>query len=443
VTNPELRRHAWLELDRHRLVVVPAVLAALVVLVLATAEQPALPIAHGALTVFAVATIGWGALRAYASVVDEVRDRTWDFQRMAAVEPQSLALGKVLGAPLLAWYIGGWCLLAYLVAGLVAGVDQIPATLVGAVAIALLVHSLGVAMSALVARTPVAARSRRFSGLLAFLAMIYLLPALIAIGWGGDQPDPRVHWWLLRQLPMRTFIALSAVLFAAWAFFAAWRAMARELREPAWWWGWPAFAAFAAFWFAGLSGPGFPAPRLHDVIGLAAAILCGALYLGLSLDPLTPVGWTRLKRVADEPGVAWHRRLPLWLTHGLLATALALLAFILATAAGPLRGTGPVPAMILAVTLMALRDAAIVTCFTLASRARHPVGRAAFYILLADVLAPLLLNAIGQRELAWAVFPLLAIGESTLVPVLGMAVQAAIAAGALAWLVRRRRVGGG
>ena len=112
--NPELRRYAWLELSLHRLVVVPLVIAALATLMLLGATKPAEPLAFTALGLFMLATVVWGSLRTIASVTEEVRERTWDFQRMAAVPPLQLALGKMLGAPLLYWYIGFWALLVLL-----------------------------------------------------------------------------------------------------------------------------------------------------------------------------------------------------------------------------------------------------------------------------------------------------------------------------------------
>ena len=83
------------------------------------------------------------------------------------------------------------------------------------------------------------------------------------------------------------FVAFSAVLFAAWALFAAWRSMARELREPPWWWGWPAFAAFCAIWAAGIHGPAMRQLGATESVAIASVVLVFATYLGLALDPFT------------------------------------------------------------------------------------------------------------------------------------------------------------
>ena len=40
-----------------------------------------------------------GQAGAFVGDLDEVRERTWDFQRMSALTPAQFAFGKVLGAP--------------------------------------------------------------------------------------------------------------------------------------------------------------------------------------------------------------------------------------------------------------------------------------------------------------------------------------------------------
>ena len=445
MNDAELRRHAWLDLGLHRLVAVPLVLSVLAGMVIALADDAAETLASASLIVFGVVTIGWGAMRAYASVVEEVQERTWDFQRMSALDPRALAWGKVFGAPVLAWYVGLWCLGVYAVAGTAARVPNVVATLVFAVSLAVLLHALGVATSALAARTAVAQRSRRLAGVAMLIGGVWMLPMLFALGAAGSSQDTVVHWWLLHGWPLRRFAALTALLFALWAMFAAWRAMARELREPAWWWGWPAFAAFTAFWWAGLSTPATPAPGLPEVLSLASLVLCAGAYLGLLLDPLTGVSWARLRRIATQSGAPWHRRLPLWLHHALMALAVALLA-LLATLLPS--GSGPrlvprnvewmVPATVLAIALMLLRDAAVVTCFTLTSRVRRPLSLALFYIVLADALLPAFLMAMDLQGAAQAVFPFWAMEHGPALPAVGMAVHLAIALAVLAWRARGR-----
>jgi hypothetical protein len=429
--NPELRRYAWLELGLHRLLLVPLVLGALAAIPLATLEQPATGLAWGAFWAFVVLTAGWGSLRALASVADEVRDRTWDFQRMAALTPAALAFGKVFGAPLFQWYAGAWCLGVLAAAGLAAGVPSLGSLLLGLVAATVLMHALGVAISTAGARTSVAQSVRRAVGLLLVLGLLQALP----LGLMLQRMDPGafVRWWGWRS-GLEAFVAASLVAFAAWALLAAWRAMLRELQEPARAWPWPAFAAFAAIWWAGLSTPTRDRPSAGDALALASLVLALGAYVAVLLEPLTRVALGRMERAWRSRSARWQPRWPAWALHGLAAVAAGGLALA--------AGSETKPALALAVGCMALRDAAVVGCFALGSGARSPVARAVFYIALADLLVPAVAAALGWTALGRAVFPLLAIGEQPALAVGGMAAHALLACIALAvWIRRARRAG--
>src|SRR6201999_1389879 len=55
----------------------------------------------------------WGGHKAADSVLDEVNDNTWDFQKLSALSPWSLAFGKLFGSSIYCWYGG---LIAFAVA---------------------------------------------------------------------------------------------------------------------------------------------------------------------------------------------------------------------------------------------------------------------------------------------------------------------------------------
>lgn len=426
--NPELRRYAWLELGGHRLLTGPLVLGALAVIPLASSDAPAQPLAWGAFWLFLLLTVGWGSLRALASVTDEVRDRTWDFQRMAAFTPAALALGKVFGAPLYQWYLGLWCLAALAAAGTVAGLRALGSLLVGIVAAAVLLHALGVALSTAGARARMGERTRRAGGVLLVLGLLQSLP-MAALLWRKD--PGAVRWWGW-GLPAETFAAASLLLFAGWAVLAACRAMLRELQEPARPWPWPAFAAVLALWWAGLSTPTHDRPGFGSAAGVAAWVLALATYVACLMDPLTRVGLARMARAWQPQASRWQARAPAWLLHAGLAVAAGALAFLGA------RGD-TLAAFALPVALMALRDAAVVSCFALASSSRSPVGRAVFYIALADLLVPTLALAVHLPALAQAAFPLWGMVQEPARAAWGMGLHAIVACAVLAFFVVRAR----
>ena len=99
--NAELRRYVWLELTTFRLIATPVIVAIVVFLIVASVgEAPWDIIASASLAAYSLCVFIVGSARAFSSVTEEVRDRTWDFQRMSALPPWSLAVGKIVGAPL-------------------------------------------------------------------------------------------------------------------------------------------------------------------------------------------------------------------------------------------------------------------------------------------------------------------------------------------------------
>ena len=112
--NPELRRNLWLELTVHRLMAVPVALGLLFALVYKLSGPDwAGPLATTAVSLF-IALALWGGVQAGDAVHGEVRARTWDGQRMSAIEPWAMTWGKLAGAPSFAWYGGALCMVAYL-----------------------------------------------------------------------------------------------------------------------------------------------------------------------------------------------------------------------------------------------------------------------------------------------------------------------------------------
>ncbi|HEX5336921.1 MAG TPA: hypothetical protein VFW53_00610, partial [Gallionella sp.] len=110
--NPELKRNLWLSFSAARLIAMPAILA-LTFLSIYLSEEQAL-IDHfmytAAVSLFVFIVWLWGAGNASASITDEIRNKTWDQQRMSALEPWTMAWGKLFGATAFNWYGGLICL---------------------------------------------------------------------------------------------------------------------------------------------------------------------------------------------------------------------------------------------------------------------------------------------------------------------------------------------
>jgi hypothetical protein len=113
--NPEFRRNLWLELTPSRLVGMPLVLGIFFFLAYTMDDkQYGDSVASTALILFGLLAFLWGIRLASETLISEIRDHTWDSQRMSVIGPWSMTWGKLLGSTIYPWYGSLICLFVYL-----------------------------------------------------------------------------------------------------------------------------------------------------------------------------------------------------------------------------------------------------------------------------------------------------------------------------------------
>ncbi len=244
--NPELRRHLWLEFSAHRLIATPVLIALVALLVLALSDGSALKaIAIAGGYGFLVLVMLWGTHNAAESVLEEVRNRTWDTQRMSSIAPWTMTWGKLAGATAFTWYGGAICLALFVFAGVgrldIAVLKTAGVMLAGS----LLLHALALNMGLIGAPRAV---SQRTPGGFVFVLLVFtlLFPSIGLV----TESKGLVSWWAWR-IPHMDFVLVSLVVFAVWATFGAYRSMCGELQSRTLPWALPAFLAFMALYLAG------------------------------------------------------------------------------------------------------------------------------------------------------------------------------------------------
>jgi hypothetical protein len=398
--NPELRRNLWLELTRHRLVVAPLVLVILLLLVTSRSFDPAGSGFSTAVGLFIFVVHLWGTNKAAGSVTDEVRDRTWDAQRLSSSGPWSMAWGKLLGAPAFPWYVGLLCLAAMGYFAMQGRMLRAPWIMLGLVASAIALH--GAALAASVQ----AGRKDARLGAKAGVFMLVPLAIWVASLYGSaDRDTVGAMTWYGLQVPMLVFMAASAVAFAAWAVLAAYREMQRELKVPAFPWAYPAFAIFAGAYAAGFEAVQSAGSVTAFVFGTFFAAM-GLGYFGLFTDVTTAMLLRRMV-VRCKRG-DWKRALedlPLWASVLPLAALFAVLSAMqpMPEAFGvEQRRLGLYP---VAMFLMLLRDAGLLCFFALGPKGRRVEGTTFVYILLLSGILPTLFSVMGLDAVAMALVP--------------------------------------
>ena len=111
--NPEFRRNLWLELTPRRMATA-AILLALAFFAAALSGGSAWRPASVASFIYYVVVVLWGSRNAALSVVGEIRDRTWDAQRLSSLSAAEMTWGKLFGSTIFNWYVGGICLVLML-----------------------------------------------------------------------------------------------------------------------------------------------------------------------------------------------------------------------------------------------------------------------------------------------------------------------------------------
>ena len=428
--NPELRRNLWLEITAHRLLAMPAILG-LSFLALAAIDKSG---AVGNVSLSALAGFGllatlWGARLAANSIIDEMADKTWDWQRLSTLNPWTMTWGKLFGSTAFAWYGGLICLAVFLVTASATQISSPYRLALSVVLLTVILHAAGIAAALHTSRRG-GPPPRRSIGLLMVFVLIYIVPFTMARAWGGKEV---VNWYGFECNGLDFLLGSSAV-FAAWAVIGAYRAMCQSLAVRTTPWVWVAFLLFVTAYSAGF---GITAGKygLSPAQALALAGIATGLiftYVMLFTEPTGPIV---LRRVAQKARLQQWRRawqeMPCWPITWVFAAVCALILAGIGNAGGqspwPDWAIAPLPFV-----LLAARDAGIFLFFAAAPQPKRVVGTTLVYMLLLDWMVPGLLNAFGLKQVAEMIFPL-AIGNSW-----ALCASALVQAGIAGWLAYRR-----
>lgn len=386
--NPEFQRNLWLEISPVRLVWMVVVLALIVWLSVQIADGDNTAHALGELGqgLFLALVGGWGTFKAGRSVADEIRERTWDFQRLSALPPLSMTLGKLFGATAFCWF-GGLMALALMVGAdsLSGRVDEPVLNGLRLLLVGVLAHASALAASlAFARRGRGAGRVDAFGfmvagigGLVLGLSINELVSAANALddaatAFPAAQAD--FGWWGLELPPAQLGLLLTLVL-AVWAVGTAWRLMRVELAAAPNPWVYLGFLAVPVLVFAGF----VPAEARYEFDGevggftpqaaaalrlmLAYFIIHSIVFVMLFVEPKDIVGWRKVLVGGPRRAGAW----PASATGLIVAAVAAGGAMVGRLAIGGDQALDQALVPIAAVCFL-LRDALIVALFNLSAR---------------------------------------------------------------------------
>jgi hypothetical protein len=404
--NPELRRNLWLELTPRRLALM-AIILALVFFAAGLSGGSDYRPASIAETLYYFIVVVWGSRNAAMSVVGEIRDRTWDLQRLSSLGAAQMTWGKLFGATAYNWFGGAICLAVMLAHGfthddpIAVIVNLIYFLAVGAIAQAV----------ALLASLIAVRRRQSHTRLEIFLYQFAGLLAAVAVFWVWDAADPAgsiiarkaatdfIPWWG-HAFDARPFLLVSLAIFTAWTLAACYRTMRLELQlrnGPLVWLG---FLVFIGIYVAGFDAWLSKDPMMAkwDAIALRLA-LAATTYavLTYAMVLLEPKNRVHFRWLGAELGAG---RIASALS-GLQAWMLAYIATFFFAALLIWRLSANTPPQELAMIASAMgfitRDVALfVLLHTLPGRRRGDFT-AVLTLLALYVLAPAILNGLDLK----------------------------------------------
>lgn len=377
--NPEFQRNLWLEAAPRRAAwaILTLGLIYLAVGMLAHGDPDRLLGALGGAggAVFFLCAVVWGSRAAGQSVLTEIGERTWDFQRLSALSPWAMTWGKLAGATSLAWICGLTGLGLVAARNLSQQGDVWAMLFLPAAALFLQALSLSLALIG-VRKARAEGRAARPGGVLGGLALAIIL--LLGVGSSagfqrgaglgglGSLLGARgeILWWG-QAFDAGAFRAAATALFAGWALICAWRLMRLELQMRNTPVIWPAFLVFVAIFMGGFAwlqgGWG-----LSLVVGALTVALCA--YAAAFTEPADRVRLRQFAAAAGRGDLARAAPLtPATLAPTLLAAGLVVASFTASRAdsTGTLADRAPQAAALIA---FLLRDLGIIALFRFGPR---------------------------------------------------------------------------
>lgn len=406
IRSPEFRRNLWLEMTPYRLIGMPLVLGIIFFLAyLLDDGRLDQGVASTALTFFVILTILWGTRMSSESVVGEIRDHTWDNQRMSILGPWAMTWGKLLGSTIYPWYGALFCLIAYILAAPAASPVSVARIILLMIALGLFSQAIGLLASLqAIRKSRVYGRSQAAGFLI--LGIVVTMP-ILSLAF-GDLPDPTFFGI---QLPAFDFLLGSLFIFLTWTIIGISRVMRAELQIKGYPWVWCSFVLFLMIYCSGFIGPEikFEVQLTATPVRVITAfhIAVGLVYFMAFNEKKDPIAFKRMIQAVRDK--AWSRvleNLPCWLATlalvlatGMLLTTILVSAYISDSAAGRFSTYAP------AVILFLLRDLGLLLFLNLGrSPKRADMLTILFLVLLYGVI-PMIFKALELDVLTGLFWP--------------------------------------
>ncbi|MBF0283941.1 MAG: hypothetical protein HQL51_05730 [Magnetococcales bacterium] len=385
--NPEIQKAVWTELTPTRLIMTPLLLL-LLGSVVQMGERSDQDVQGWYTALFApisfLSVYYYGNQKIAVSVLSEISQKSWEYQRLSALSPWSLTWGKMVGGMLFPWYVGLPSLLAVQYYGqmFMRWEHLIPLIL-----LAMTLHAFVLYWSLMIVRKSAALQYpiTRYTSLFGLFPALFAL-WVITIGKESFAHPERLTSWYEMNLDHFTTVTLTLLLACSWMWLAAWRAMRSELQVRQYPWAWFLFVLMLVVYLGG-----FIQPRAGMVsVGFTISILFFYQNLFSETKDLLLVrqlqhhwrqrNWLQLGNLVPQWVISFFMVLIFWgLSLFFWPTESETWSFVLLTS----------------IVLFSLRDLALVLFFSLGINPKRRDAAAFFYLSLSYALPILLLSTMS------------------------------------------------
>jgi hypothetical protein len=399
--NPEFQRNLYLEFSFARLIGMPLFLTVIFAMTyLADDHQFAAKTANTALGLYGFIILFWGSRQAAESVMDELRNHTWDMQKTSAISPWSLSWGKLLGSTLFNWYGGILCLLVYLLSA--DATAPIFIVIAYALTVGLLAHSLSLLVSLFALR-----KKQNFNSSFSYLFVLFLLFSTLGFMNVLDKDSLNSTHWYGTEIDRLFFVLLSLILATGWNLVGIYRLLAQELQMRTLPWVWLSFIGFLVIYSHGLMVGSDLMNQSLDHFALLMLLgfgICVTLVYGLIfIDDNNPMLMRRLWIYArEEKWLRFLEEMPCWMMSIILCLPCCLYLSLFF----PPEATDKLHFYPLPVFLLMLRDIGVVLFFCYAPRPKRAFGLSVLYLTFLYWIIPALFMQMGMDIIAAAFLPL-------------------------------------
>ncbi|MBT5230665.1 MAG: hypothetical protein HOM11_10360, partial [Methylococcales bacterium] len=374
-------------------VIIPAAVSLFLYLAFALSEKSlgASSMAIISVLTFMVIMIFWGARSVSDSMMDEINQHTWDFQRMSAMGAWSMTWGKLVGSSLYPWFPASIALCVYIVSAwqLVPAVFLVKTSII---LFAIAIFSLGFSLlnTLFILRKTNKSSSRQTNSINLVLG-IYLLAVMYPL---LNNFTSRNQEWYGEMYSFIDFALYTSLVFTAWVIIAVYRLMRQELQYQNSPLVWLIFIGFQLVYWSGFNFVYNANPTLA-ILFMSLILTWFGLYF--SDNHLTTLRRFTLS-VSNKQWLSAWRYTPLWCVSYVIFFASAVTFITYNTQTN---------AVVFAMSCLffMLRDISIVLFFNINKRHGKTDSSALIITLILYLLLPPILQLMNAESLLFMFIP--------------------------------------